>query len=243
MRAFRGQTLLSLMVALAISCTLLFTVFHFFQFTHLGSYQHIAYLSLQQEVEGLLQLMEKDLRRTGFRGVQKHLSQTNWDYFTPSNDEQALSIGQKQGEMLQSCVVFFYDLDHSGCVGGKNRPTGESERYLSCVKNYRNTMQNVEKELFGYRLNRGSLQTRAMNKNEVNGECIKEECRSYLLPQGCNQGHWQTLIDEKHMIITALRFNLIERKALEIYLKAQRRHPPYLNYETRAVVVLPNQWG
>lgn len=243
MLAFRGQTLISVMVALAISCSLLFVIFQFFHSTHLSLNQQFAYLSLQQDTEKLLQLMEKDLRRTGFKGMQKNLVKSNWDLFTQSPQGKALSIGQKLGEMPQSCVVFFYDLDHSGCVGGKNiRGGGGTDNTTSCLKDGHNAIQNVEKELFGYRLNAGVVQTRAEKKSEIDHNCPPELCQSYTAPSRCNQGNWRGLMDNKILTITALQFHFVAgEKAVEIYLKTERPNPPHIYYESRTLVALPNQ--
>lgn len=68
------------------------------------------------ELQRVIQLMGKDLTRSGFRAVNNKLKQNNIALFEQENTPSAVTIAQVNGEKNNSCVLFFYDLDANGCM-------------------------------------------------------------------------------------------------------------------------------
>ena len=64
-----------------------------------------------------------------------------------------MTIAQMNAEKSNSCVVFFYDLNVDGCIGGQYK--GDT-----CLTNGKNATKEIERELFGYRLNKKMVETR-----------------------------------------------------------------------------------
>lgn len=131
-------------------------------------------------------------------------------------------------------VFYFYDLDMNGCLGGKFKEK-------TCIKDGRNNTSHLERELFGYRLNNGMLETRLTYKSAVNSRCKLAECRTYLQQSACHSGGWVDLLDDQEYIISDLSFHwLMGKPALEIYLKGYLKKQPHFQYETTMVVPLLN---
>ena len=62
----KGQTLLALMISLALSSLLLLSISHFYVQIQTQNQHMLLYLKLQAELQRTLQLIGKDLRRLGF---------------------------------------------------------------------------------------------------------------------------------------------------------------------------------
>ncbi len=242
-RVLHGQTLLSLMLAMSLSVSLMFILSRFFSQIQIANQQQFAYLQLQQDLESRLEQIVRDIRRAGFLAANPHLVESNFQYFQQDGLWKALQIGAKDSEPSQSCVLFFYDLDHSGCIGGKFNSGHADDKKTYCVRDGYNLMRNIEKELFGYRLNQGMLQTRSLQKKDVDPYCDKQTCRKYTATEQCNLGKWESLFDKNKIKISSLVFrSLADGKGLQIYIYGQLRQDPKIKYETSAVVPLINLW-
>ena len=106
---YRGQSLLGLMVSLSLSAFLLLVILQFYNYTQRQNQHILQHLKLQAELQRVVQLISKDLRRAGFRAVSDKVIQNNWFLFEQDADGAALTI-QQSG----SCVLFFYDLNLEG---------------------------------------------------------------------------------------------------------------------------------
>ncbi len=238
---YRGQTLLSLMVAMVLSITLLFVLIKFFTQIQSQNTQQISYLYLQQTLESRLDQMVRDIRRTGFHAPNDRVMASNFSYFQQANIWKALRISAELGEVTQSCILFFYDLDQSGCLGGKNNRGNADDKKTYCVRNGHNVMANIENELFGYRLYQGMLQTRSLQKKDVDSYCEEKTCRNYMSADQCNQGKWESLFDKNAIRILSLHFKPIaDNRGVLIQLSGQLIHKPNIQYQTQAVVPLIN---
>ncbi|OOS00971.1 hypothetical protein B0186_05170 [Canicola haemoglobinophilus] len=232
---YRGQTLLSLMIALSIATTLLVSISSFYSYSQRQNKQILQSLYLQSELQRTIQLLSKDLRRSGFRAISEKLVQNNLKLFEQDENGTSLVIAQANHETENSCALFFYDLDATGCIG-------TTYRNNVCMRDNQNTARNIERELFGYRLNKQMIETRLTYRNSVNINCDKEQCKSYLQPPACNSGGWVDLLDESEISITALQFNWIANKrGLEVYLKGELKQHRHIKYETSAIIPLINQ--
>ena len=226
---YRGQSLLGLMVSLSLSAFLLLVILQFYNYTQRQNQHILQHLRLQAELQRVVQLISKDLRRAGFRAVSDKVIQNNWFLFEQDADGAALTI-QQSG----SCVLFFYDLNLDGCLG-----TGFKKGL--CIAGNRNATQEIERELFGYRLNNKMAETRLTYKNSVNQHCEQAECRRYLQEQACTGGGWTDLLDSQEYEITLLEFIWLNgNKGVEVRLAGNLRTNPNIAYETRRSIAMSN---
>ncbi|OOF58326.1 PulJ/GspJ family protein [Rodentibacter myodis] len=232
----KGQTLLSLMISLAISATLLLVVSQFYVHTQVQNRQMLLHLKLQAELQRTIQLMGKDLRRAGFRALNQKLIDSNLNLFELDEKGKAWFISQADNAPQNSCLLFFYDLNANGCIGEKYTKN-------TCLKGNQNVAKGIEKELFGYKLNGKMIETKQTYKTAVKGNCTAAECQKALQQKACNAGGgWTDLLDEKEYEITQLRFHpLAEGKGMEILLAGQLKANPEIFYETTMVVAFWNQ--
>ncbi|XWY21790.1 PulJ/GspJ family protein [Bisgaard Taxon 45] len=232
----RGYTLLSLLVSLSLSSFLLLIVVTFYLDVQRQSKSLHFQMQLQTELERVIQLMAKDIRRAGFRAPPDNAQQVNFSLFE-SDAERSLQLFSINGRNTSDCVLFFYDLDMNGCLGGKFKDK-------TCIRNGRNNTHQLERELFGYRLNNGMIETRLTYKSAVNSRCKLTECQRYLQQAACYSGGWVDLLDSQEYVISDLSFRwLVEKHALEIYLKGHLNKQTHVQYETTLVVPLLNSEG
>nr|WP_075319966.1 type II secretion system protein J [Histophilus somni] len=232
---YRGQTLLSVMIALSLSMMLLMSVSAFYSYSQQQNKQILLHLYLQSELQRTIQLLGKDIRRSGFRAISDKLVRSNFDLFEQDKSGKSIVVAQADNEPSNSCVLFIYDLDATGCVG-------TTYRNNVCVRNKQNTAREIERELFGYRLNKQMIETRLTYKNSISANCNQKQCQSYLQQPACNSGGWVDLLDENDIAITALKFNWIaDYNGLEVYLKGHLKRNKQVEYETSAIIPLLNQ--
>lgn len=232
---YSGQSLLGLMFSIMLSSFLLLVIVQFYTQTQRENYWVFKRLYLQSEIQRSLQLMGKDLRRAGFRAVTAKLTESNFPLFELDEQGKSINITHATQEKANSCILFLYDLDATGCVG-------TTYKSGSCITKGKNTAKDIERELFGYRLNNGMLETRLTYKNAINPSCSQTQCRSYLQQNSCNGGGWADLLDSTEISVTHLVFRwLIENKLLEIEIAAKLKRYPQIQYESRLVTPLLNQ--
>lgn len=232
-RLYSGQTLFGLMLSVSLSSFLLLVILLFYQQIQQQNREMMLRLQLQAETQRVLHLISKDIRRAGFRAVSDSISDDNFSLFT-TDEGNTLVIAQGNNAKTQSCLLFFYDLDESGCLGKKTKNA-------ACMLNDQNLTEEIERELFGYRLNQGMLETRLSYKNAVNTNCKKAECQFYLQSSACNGGGWADLLDDSKYVVTDLRFMwLIEQKAIKAYLQVALKQFPKISYESLAIIPLLN---
>lgn len=233
-RLYSGQTLFSLILSISLSSFLLLVILLFYKQIQQQNREMMLGLQLQTETQRIMHLMAKDIRRAGFRAVSDMVSTDNFSLFE-TDEGSALMIAQGNNAKEQSCLLFFYDLDESGCLGKKTKNS-------TCMLNDQNMTEEIERELFGYRLNQGMIETRLSYKNAVNAHCKKSECQFYLQPAACNGGGWADLLNESEYIVKDLRFIwLVEQKAISLYLQVALKQFPDISYESSAVIPLLNR--
>ena len=230
----RGQTLVALMISVALSSFLLLVIMQFYSQHQQQNREMLLRLQLQTELQRAIQLMGKDLARSGFRAASDKLMKNNLALFEQGNIPSAVVIAQMNSEKNNSCVLFFYDLDGSGCIGSGYQ--GDS-----CISSERNATREIERELFGYRLHQKMLETRLTYKNTVKQNCNREECQRYTQQSACNHGGWVDLLDDKVYEISHLSFDwLAEKQGVEIRLAGHFKTNKKIKYETSLVVPLLN---
>lgn len=234
-RILKGQTLLGLMISLAISSWLLLLISAFYVSTQVQNREILLRLKLQAELQRTIQLIGKDIRRAGFRALNSGVIETNLPLFELDEQGTAIFLSQEEGAAPRSCVLFFYDLDGKGCIGKG------TTKY--CAKNNRNTAIETTSELFGYKLSQKMVKTKLTYQTAIPAHCKAEECRTALQQQACNPGGgWRSLLDEEEYEITKLQFDwLIEGKGMQIQLAGNLKAHPHIKYETALVIGLWNQ--
>ncbi|OOF86083.1 hypothetical protein BKG93_03785 [Rodentibacter ratti] len=232
----KGQTLLALMISLAISSALLLVVSRFYTNIQVQNRQMLLRLKLQAELQRTIQLIGKDLRRAGFRALNNKLIESNVSLFELDEKGLALFISQADNAPRNSCALFFYDLNANGCIGEKFTKN-------TCLNGVQNVAKGIEKELFGYKLNNKMIETKQTYKSAINSKCQSTECQKALQQTACNAGGgWTDLLDENEYEITHLQFNWVaEGKGVEIQLAGSLKSHPAIQYETAMVVALWNQ--
>lgn len=232
----KGQTLLGLMISLAISTALLLIISQFYTHTQVQNHEIFLRLKLQAELQRTIQLIGKDLRRAGFRGLNNKLIESNLSLFELDEKGRAIFISQANNAPQNSCALFFYDLDANGCIGQKYTKN-------SCLNGVQNTAKEIEKELFGYKLNGKMIETKQTYKTAIKAGCKSEECLKALQQPACNAGGgWTDLLDENEYEITHLQFiPVAEGKGIEIQLAGNLKAQPDIQYETAILIPLWNQ--
>ena len=234
MKLYSGQTLMGLLISITISSFLLIVISKFYVFSQTESLQWQQRLQLQNELQRILQLISKDIRRAGARSLNPKLQQHNFSLFL-LNGQQAWNIAQDNGETKNSCAVFLYDLNGDGCIG--NRFTGHS-----CIKNNRNNTAEISTELFGYRLSQKTIKTRTLHKKKTNDHCVQQDCEKYLQAEACSTGSWTDLLDSQQYAVKKLEFTPIENgKGIKIELAGFIRNKPEISYEASSIIPLLNQ--
>ncbi|UDW84041.1 hypothetical protein K7G91_000273 [Pasteurella canis] len=229
---YRGYTLFSLLLSLSLSSFLLLIFISFYVHSQRQNQPLFLQLQLQSELQHVARLIAKDIRRAGFRAFSTKIQQTNFSLF--EQEQSSLQLFSINGSNKQDCVLFFYDLDANGCLGGKFKGN-------SCVVDGRNNTAHLERELFGYRLNKGMVETRLTYKNAVNSRCKLEECQTLLQKHACTKGGWVDLLDKQEYVIEQLQFSwLADKRGIEVFLAGYRRSKPTIFYETSVVVPLLN---
>lgn len=229
---YRGQTLFSFMLSLTLSSFLLLVILKFYADTQRQNQELFSLLKLQMEVQQVMQLMAKDMRRAGFRKPLEDES-SNIDLFSV-NSQNHLFLFKRDTQKEVSCALFLYDADENGCIGVRN------ESGL-CKASQQNKANDVGRELFGYRLNRSVLETRNLRRNDVDKKCVGSTCQQYLQAQACEKGRWVALLDADEIKFSRLNFQwLIENKLLQIDVAAQLKRQPKLRYETHIIVPIMN---
>ncbi|MBF0399162.1 MAG: prepilin-type N-terminal cleavage/methylation domain-containing protein [Magnetococcales bacterium] len=131
-----GHTLLELLVALAISITLLTWMTDAVTRTLADYSTTLQRNLLNQEVQSVLAMLDRELRRAGAWGNATASAKSG-----PTNPftvpPYRLNIGNKTGESSNSCITYSYDLNGNGLLD-----------------------QSAPDERFGFRLNQGAVEMR-----------------------------------------------------------------------------------
>ena len=236
MKIYKGYSLLGIMVAISLSSLLLWVIVDFYiqhQRQHIVLFRQLA---LQQNIERLLQTMKKDIRRSGFMGKSNKVEENNMAFFLNQVQHQPFVIAEKNGELKKSCFIFTYDLDESGCIGGLPKS------HKSCIYHNRNNTKFIQKELFGYRLNKGVVETRVLREKQIKENCSQVECQKYVSPWACNHKGWHKFLDDYAVDISQLKFKWVKRnQLLEVELKGRLKQYKNITYETKAIIPLFNR--
>ncbi|MDU8924069.1 hypothetical protein RYD26_03945 [Pasteurellaceae bacterium LIM206] len=232
---YRGQTLFSLLLTIGLTALLGTVMMKFFSTVQQHNQRLFLRLKLQAELQRVLHLIAKDVRRTGFRAVGEKVITDNLGLFEQESFPKSIRLGQVNGEPPNSCVLFFYDLNKSGCLGN-NIKNGY------CVLNGKNQTNDIKDELFGYRLNKKRIEVRSGYKGNFNQRCSVQDCQRYLQPEECNSTGWNKLLDDTEFDVTRFRFTwLVEKRGLELQLTGNLKSFSDITYTSSAIIPLFNE--
>ncbi len=170
------MTLVELMIASAISLIALSAVITVYSATARHSTQQLQQAHLHQQLNSLMRLVSRDLKRAGYRHFFPGLVTPVDNPF--QNPVNRVRTGFHAGEQRGSCILFAYDLDQDGLAGVGRCDDGDCEPLTDD--------DNVEQ--FGFRLRGTDIQSR------FGGSRFD-----------CRHGYWQT-INDPDIEITGLYF-------------------------------------
>lgn len=227
-----GITLVELMITIALGTLLLLSITQFFSEITQGKQRFLLRLQLQQETHRVLRLLRKDIARSGYV-AQHRVKQSNIDLFQGSNPT-LVTLTALSSENNNSCLLFWYDLDQSGCIG-----SGHGQY---CQSHQRNATNHIQRELLGYRLRRGALETRIMYQSGAIQNCESAVCQSYLNQQGCNTRGWASLLDNDRYQVTQLEFQWLQKlNILQVNIQTTYRDKPEISYQSAVIIPLYHQ--
>lgn len=182
----RGATLVELMIGSTLGLLILGSAASFYAGHVAGSAKALQLAHLQSQLRGVLQIMERDLRRAGYYGIDPSaagLDALAGNPFTdaddpgkPADERNDVRTGRystlhpPHAEAVDSCILYSYDLDGNAAL----------------------TPSGAGMERFGFRLRRGVVQMR------FGGE-----------PFDCSRGNW-TAVTDAGIEVTQLHFQLVE---------------------------------
>lgn len=140
---------------------------------------------LNQELNAILYLVLRDVRRAGFYGADPTLDDFSQNPFTTGFND--LTVSQKTGEAAGSCVLYSYDRNADGRIG-VSPGVAVAAPFDSAPYN----IANVEQ--YGFRLNAGNLEKR-------------EGLAPGDIDVSCDNGVW-TRVNSNVVNITAINFDL-----------------------------------
>lgn len=228
----RGESLVSLMIVVAITSALILLLIDFMSYMNYARNMQVAKLVLQEQVESILMLMRKDIQRSGYIQLDRSLQQAKHNFSLFLTDNQLVTITHKRTAVANSCLLFSYDLNQDGCLG---------ERTLTqCKEGEINATQNLQKELFGYRLNQQMIESRTMYKSAVNDNCQGLECKTYLSKDGCDTRGWTDLMDAVKYRVTRLTFHHLSPQLIQVDIRVEDKKFINVSYQSQAIIALYN---
>lgn len=95
---YRGQTLVNLLVSMALSAFLLLVIMQFYIYIQKQNQNQLLQLELQSELQNVLQIIGKDIRRAGFN-IQ-------------DPKYRVVQLSEYSSEKRNSCILFSYGIDN-----------------------------------------------------------------------------------------------------------------------------------
>ncbi|NVK39749.1 MAG: prepilin-type N-terminal cleavage/methylation domain-containing protein [Oceanospirillaceae bacterium] len=172
----RGVSLVELMIAMVLGLLVSAIVIGMFSSTVGSTRQAITTIRLNQELRTVMDLMVRDLRRSGFWNSGGAAASNPYASITDAGAPVAVYAAAGAGNYLNSavagasgqCVILGYDSDSAGA--------------------------SVATRLIGYRLD--------TNDEAVEGLWTD----TFVAPAHCNMGSWSNLTDEQTVRVTNLSF-------------------------------------
>ncbi|AAU37332.1 PulJ/GspJ family protein [[Mannheimia] succiniciproducens] len=129
MMIYRGETLVGLLISMTLSAFLILIAVQFYVYVQHTNLQVMQRLELQAELQSILQIIAKDLRRTGFDLPYSEPEKIKFDHFSK--------------ESPNSCVIFTYGLGESDKTKLKKQNTEEDTKVVLGYRLYNQRLEAI----------------------------------------------------------------------------------------------------
>ncbi len=206
----KAQTIVEMMVVCFIMVTLIGSVMMFYKNKFIDNRKLDTQIFLQNESNTILNYMRQHISHINFQGNLREGS--NYKNFSYQN---------KNYNLFNSCIIFFYDINFDGCVGKRKRKN-------SCFKSDKNQTKSVAKEVFGIKLEFDKIK---MYEDSKISRCIKEQCEKLL--ESCRKGKWRSLTDANIYKVKELLFSQINNNLIKVKLSLEKDN---VNFTQSAII-------
>ncbi|MDG6881438.1 hypothetical protein A6A21_02600 [Phocoenobacter uteri] len=189
---------------------ILFSLSFFYQNSYKNTKKLQTILFLQQQSYQLLNSLKPHIEHISFQGLNRENS--NYDLF--KNQLKTVNL-------LENCLIFFYDLNQDGCIG--KRRTKKSP----CRTSLHNMTTRIAEEIFGFKLKNQEMYMLNISKKQNN--CSAIQCKQIL--NSCDKGYWTKLTEKNNFKVTKLHFLwLKENHILKITLTLMKNKHHYTSH-------------
>lgn len=219
---YKAVSLVEILLALSLGSFMLLLLSSLYSDFYLAQTKQREQSHLQQKAHQLLDYFQQHLQHLGYQGQWQEKS--NFALFRSANRAYRLDP--------PSCLVFFYDLDSSGCLGNTQR---------DCVRSNRNNAKDLATEIFGFKLENRQISLYQAPKPLE--KCTATECKAVLNACSQNTG-WERMFEKPDHIVEKLHFHWeVEGVLLKIELSLASLKVPSLQYHTVAYSYVLNGRG
>lgn len=212
-RIYNALSLVEILLALSLGSFLLLLLSSLYSDFYLAQTKQREQSHLQQKAHQLLDYFQQHIQHLGYQGQWQEKS--NFELFR--HEKRAYRLASP------SCLVFFYDLDSSGCLGNTQR---------DCIRSNRNNAKALATEIFGFKLE--NRQIWLYQAPKMLEKCAAAECKSMLNACSQNAG-WERMFEKPDHFVEKLQFDWeIEGVLLKIELSLASLKQPSLQYHAVA---------
>lgn len=216
---YKGFTLIEILLSLALGTVLLFVFSRFYSDVLYTQTKQRELLNLQQTSHQLLNYLQQHIQHSGYQGVYRDGS--NYPYF--------LIDGKSYALVSPSCFLFFYDMNHDGCIGSRNKKQ-------QCMLNNMNNTKDVKKELFGFKFE--AKQLFVFDDKKID-RCDAGACQAWQA--SCHKKVWRKIAELSDYTIEGVRFQwVVPDKVIGISLMLRSNKIPTIMYQSTAYSYILN---
>lgn len=185
-----GVTLAAVLVGMTVGALVLSGTSAVYLLTARGAAEGIRSARLNQELRSAMEIMEQDLRRSGYWEFPEGADPADNPFqLTIGGIHNDIRTGAASGEGSGSCVTYSYDLNASSRIGVCDGCTPIAPPFDGAA------YDGVNVEMFGFRLRHGAVQIRM--------RLASASDRAF----DCDGGRWEAITSEE-VHVTRLRFDV-----------------------------------
>lgn len=212
----KGYSLVELLIAMVIGSALILLVGDVYVKSSIAikTLQDTRYL--ESEMNRVLSLITKDVKRAGYVNFYKNnMIDRNHEsfYYQYKNNGIVYKKSPFNVDGAGSCILFFYDLDNNGCIGGDNITTN-----TSCSAFSSQITQDKNNETFGYKFDDD-------NKNID---------ASVSFANSCSNTGWYSMFDGGRIKVTDFKIKNINHTEVTLVDKTSKAYIPSMDIEIKA---------
>ncbi|OOR98326.1 hypothetical protein B0187_08625 [Haemophilus paracuniculus] len=206
---FHAFSLIEILISLSLATIILFSISKLYSDFYASQKKQSELLMLQRESFQLLTYLKQHIQHIGYQGSFRENS--NYPLFQNQSKNYAL--------VNPSCLIFFYDVNRDGCIGNRAKTQ-------SCMIGILNNTKEINKEIFGFKLENQALYIYEDNSVQ---QCTLNICKQLLTT--CNKGKWRK-IDNNDYLITQLNFIWLKfEKIMKIEMELISKQQPEIRYQ------------